>query len=120
MDQCDLKNHVKEYRIKNLIFLFLLLILTPVNAQIINVRGTVLNEAGEPIVRVNVTNVKDNLSVSTNEDGQYTIKVKNNGQLKFTHMNYGTETVDVKGQLKINVAMKKKALMIQEIVVSGK
>lgn len=120
MDQCDLENQVKEYRIKNLIFLFLLLILTPVNAQIINVRGTVLNEAGEPVVRVNVTNVKDNLSVSTNEDGQYTIKVKNNGQLKFTHMNYGTEIVNVKGQLKINVVMKKKTQMIQEIVVSGK
>jgi len=113
MDQCDLENQVKEYQIKNLIFLFLLLILTPVNAQIINVRGTVLNEAGEPVVRVNVTNVKDNLSVSTNEDGQYTIKVKNNGQLKFTHMNYGTEIVNVKGQLRINVVMKKKAQMIQ-------
>jgi len=35
-------------------------------------------------------------------------------------MNYGTEIVNVKGQLKINVVMKKKAQMIQEIVVSGK
>ena len=99
--------------------LFLITCLT-VNAQIIKVRGTIVNESGEPVERVNVTNVKDNVSVSTNEDGKYTIEVSNTGQLKFTHMNYGSSTINVKGQLKIDVTLAKKAQMIQEIVVRGK
>ncbi len=100
-----------------LLFIFICL---PANAQTIKVRGTVLNEAGEPVSMVNVTNVEENLSVSTNEDGKYAIVVSNRGKLKFTHMNYSAETVSVKGQLKINVTLKKKALMIKEIVVNGK
>ncbi len=111
---------IKKHQRETLVLIFLLLICLPTNAQTIRVRGTVVNENGEPVNRVNITNVKDSLSVSTNEDGKYTITVKNTGQLKFTHMNYATETVNVKGQLKIDVVLRKKALMLQEVVVRGK
>lgn len=112
----DLTSRCQRYALA----LLILIICLPATAQTIKVRGTVVNESGEPVERVNVTNVKDNVSVSTNEDGKYAITVSNTGKLKFSHMNYATETVDVKGQLQINVKLEKKALMIQEVVVSGK
>ena len=109
----------KCYR-KNLVLVLLFLIYLPANGQNIRVRGTIVNENGEPIERVNITNVKDNMSVSTNEDGKYAITVSSIGQLKFTHMIYATQTVNVKGRLKIDVILKKRSLMLREVVVTAK
>ncbi|WP_353329859.1 carboxypeptidase-like regulatory domain-containing protein [Bacteroides sedimenti] len=112
--------YLRKRRRESLFFILLLVTCLSANAQIIKVRGTVLNEVGEPVWRANVTNEETNESVSTNEDGKYVITVKNNGKLKFTHMNYATEIVNVKGQLKIDLVLKKNAFMIKEVVVSGK
>lgn len=112
--------YLKKRQRDNLIFILLLFVCLPVNAQLIKVRGTVTNEVGEPIERANVTNEDNNESVSTNEDGKYVITIENTGKIRFTHMNYATEIVNVKGQLKIDIVLKKKALMLKEVVVKGK
>nr|WP_321424499.1 carboxypeptidase-like regulatory domain-containing protein [uncultured Bacteroides sp.] len=111
---------IKNKRINFLLIFILLNLCLQANAEVIKVRGIVLNDAKEPVANVNITNMEDSSSVSTNEDGKYAITVSNRGKLKFTHMNYATETVNVKGQLKIDVLLKKRALMIQEVVVSGR
>lgn len=116
----NMTNLTDRCRRSALVLMILFFIYLPVTAQVIKVRGTVVNESGEPVERVNVINEKDNISVSTNEDGKYAITVSNTGKLKFSHMNYTTEIVEVKGQLQINVKLIKKAQMIQEVVIQGK
>jgi hypothetical protein len=120
MNRFNFNYFFKKSQRETLALTLLFFLCLTVNAQIIKVRGTVVNEKGEPVERVNVTNVADNLSVSTNEDGKYAITVSNAGKLKFTHMNYTAQTVNVKGRLKIDITMKTRSLMIEEVFVNGK
>lgn len=120
MNSISLLSGIKNKRINSLLIFILLNLCLQANAEVIKVRGTVLNDAKEPVANVNITNMEDSSSVSTNEDGKYAITVSNRGKLKFTHMNYASETVNVKGQLKIDLILKKRALMIQEVVVNGR
>lgn len=92
------------------------------SARNINVRGKVTqNGTGEPIYGVGIYNATtDKLIGSTNDEGRYTVSIDENGALKFRAMGNQEQTVDVGGQLSINISLIPEATTLDEVVVEAK
>ena len=101
--------------------LFLLFCLAPIVAsgQSIAVKGTVIDETGEPVIGANVTEPGTTNGVITDLDGIYTINVSSNGKLSFSYIGYQTQVVDVAGKNTINITLKEDTQVLSEVVVIG-
>lgn len=91
-------------------------------ARNINVRGKVtMSGTGEPIYGVGIYNGStDKLIGTTNDEGRYTVNIDENGSLLFRVMGSQDQTVDVNGQLSLNVSMQPAATELGEVVVQAK
>lgn len=87
--------------------------------SLIDIKGRVVNENGDPVENVNVT-VKGTSSVaSTNSNGEFGFKgIDENAKLVFTSVNMETFEVNVKGQVFLNVALQTKITAMQEVVIN--
>ncbi len=88
-------------------------------AQDITVTGTVLDETGEPMVGATVMQKGSGNGVSTDIDGNYSIKVPSKSSLTFSYIGYDPKTVAVNGQTKIDVTMDGSSTMLEEVVAIG-
>ena len=103
--------------------LFLLCIAPDVFAQQerIQVSGTVVDENGEAMIGASVF-VKDEpgLGISTNIDGQYTLRVRRNATLVFSYLGYEKHEEDVDGRTTINVKMSvSRSNVLDELVITA-
>lgn len=83
--------------------------------------GTVTSEEDNlPLIGVMVV-VEGNSKQATitDFDGNYSINAPSNGKLVFSYIGYKTQTVEIKGQSKIDVELKNDALMLDEVVAIG-
>ena len=104
---------------KPLLFLFLLC-LFPMGALAQSiVKGTVSDEAGEPIIGATVKVQGSNEGAITDFDGNYSVKAASNAALVFTYIGYQTETVNVGGRSTINVTLKEDNTTLNDVVVIG-
>ena len=101
--------------------LFLLFCLAPIvaSAQSVAVKGTVIDETGEPVIGANVTEPGTTNGVITDIDGIYTINVSSNGKLSFSYIGYQTQVVDVAGRNTIDIVLGEDTQILQEVVVIG-
>ncbi len=84
------------------------------------VRGTVKNEKGEPLVGVNVTVKGTSGGTSTGDDGTYQLSVINaNATLVFSFVGFASQEVPINGQKDLSVVMKEDLAQLDEIVVVG-
>lgn len=88
-------------------------------AQDITVTGTVTDETGEPMVGATVMQKGSGNGVSTDLDGNYSIKVPSKSSLTFSYIGYDPKTVAVNGQTKIDVKMDGSSTMLDEVVAIG-
>lgn len=88
-------------------------------AQDITVTGTVTDETGEPMVGATVMQKGSGNGVSTDIDGNYSIKVPSKSSLTFSYIGYDAKTVAVNGQTKIDVKMDGSSTMLEEVVAIG-
>lgn len=109
------------------IYLLLLLLFgfslftVPLFAQTINVRGTVKNLDGEPLVRATIYDAKTNKLLGfTDSEGNYMESISPTGELLFANIGYSDKTVPVNGELKVDVLMAHVATALEEVVVSAK
>ena len=101
--------------------ILLLVVILPLSAREINVRGTVTNLDDEPLYRVSIYNAATNKLVGvTNEDGKYLVKIDSEGTLLFSSLGYEEKQVAVRGELTVNVELEPSAVALQEVVVSAK
>ena len=87
--------------------------------QTINVRGTVTDELGEPIVGVTVRVKGENVGSATDAEGNYSINVSKDATLIFSFVGYKTQEVKINGRSIINVVLKEDVQILQETVVIG-
>lgn len=83
------------------------------------VKGTVKDSSGSPLIGVTVSVGNKNGAV-TNVDGQFTIaNVNASSVLKFTYVGYETQSVTVGDRTVINVVMREDNTTLDELVVIG-
>lgn len=99
--------------------IFGLLLSAPLWAQIREVSGTVTDADGLPMVGVTVIETGTTNGVSTDIDGNYTLRVEKNKSLTFSCIGYASQTVVVGSQTRIDIQLNEDAAMLNEVVVIG-
>lgn len=100
------------------IILFLLSIVFPIMSYAQDITGKVIDDKGIPLIGVNIRALKTNTAVSSDLDGNYTIKATTGDQLEFTMIGMATQVVKVNGNT-INVTMKGDSTVLSDVVVIG-
>jgi len=103
---------------KTLAVLFLLcMIPLGMNAQ--TVKGTVNDEAGEPIIGATVKVQGSNEGTVTDFDGNFSVKASSNATLVISYVGYSTQQVPVGGKSNITVTLVEDNTTLNDVVVIG-
>lgn len=109
------------FNFRSIFTLVMCLVVSAAFAQQINVRGTVKDTKGEPIIGASII-VKGDATkgASTDIDGNYSInKVAQNATLVVSSIGMKSQEVAVSGKSVINIIMKDDAELLDEVVVVG-
>ena len=88
-------------------------------AQTNTVTGTVIDEFGDPLIGVTVMIKDANDGVTTDLDGNFTIKATPQDILRFSYIGFTTQEITVGNQTNIRVTMKEDTKVLSEVVVVG-
>lgn len=113
---------MKNYCFKTLFIWFLLFGLSSVgSAQQPIVRGTVTDNAGEPLPGVNIIIKGTNTGTVSDMDGSYSLTVNDpqNDVLIFRFIGFADQEIPVNGQNIINVRMEETSIGLDEVVAIG-
>lgn len=83
------------------------------------VKGTVLDEAEEPLIGATVTQKGTTNAVATDFNGNFSINVPSNAILEVTYIGYNTQSVSVDGRTDIKITLKENSEVLDEVVVVG-
>ncbi len=83
------------------------------------VKGTVVDEANEPMIGVSVTVEGTVIGTTTDIDGNFSLNAGKNAVLNFSFVGYEPQKVAVGSQTHIRVAMKPQTSVMDEVVVIG-
>ena len=99
----------------------LFVVLSPTMAWAQNsVKGTVVDEAGEPVIGATVIVVGTQTGTTTDINGQFSLQnLKKESVLQISFIGYQTVTVPVNGVTNLKVELKNDAEKIDEVVVVG-
>ena len=112
-------NRILKSLQKPLVTLFLLC-LFPMGALAQNVvKGTVNDEAGEPVIGATVKVQGTQQGSITDFDGKFSIQAASNATLEISYVGYVTQKVKVAGKNDITVVLKEDAQMLNDVVVVG-
>lgn len=90
-----------------------------ISAQI-NIKGSVKDRNGDPIIGASVTIKGERGGAVSDIDGYYTISdIKPNAILIFSYIGFNTQEIPVKGQSAIDVTMTESNKQLNEVVVVG-
>lgn len=81
------------------------------------VKGTVIDETGQPLIGVSIRVQGSDTGVVTNVDGAFEISVKTNDRLEFTYIGMKSQTIKVGAQKFINVTMHEDSEVLDEVTV---
>lgn len=98
-----------------------LLVLSPTIGWAQNtIKGTVVDEAGQPIIGATVIVVGTQTGTTTDVNGHFALQnIKKESALQISFIGYQTETVPVNGASNLTVELKSDAEKIDEVVVVG-
>jgi TonB-linked SusC/RagA family outer membrane protein len=88
-------------------------------SQNIIVTGTVLDEAGDPLIGATVQQKGAANGIATDIDGNFKLSVPKNATLVVSYVGYNTQNVAVEGRTNITITLKENAEMLDEVVVVG-
>jgi len=88
-------------------------------AQDIKVTGKITGENGEPLSGVSITVKGTALGTSTDNNGNFTITVPQNGKLVISYIGYDPQEVTVNNQSVLTVQLKAAKRAMDEVVVIG-
>ena len=112
-------NRILKSLQKPLVTLFLLC-LFPMGALAQNVvKGTVNDEAGEPIIGATVKVQGAQQGSITDFDGKFSVEAASNATLEISYVGYVTQKVKVAGNNNLTIVMKEDAQMLNDVVVIG-
>ena len=100
-----------------LLFLFCLLPLGALAQSI--VKGTVNDEAGEPVIGASVKVVGTNTGAVTDLNGKFSVSAPQTGRLEISYVGYITQKVSIGGRQNITITLKEDAQTLSDVVVIG-
>lgn len=106
-------------KVTSLLFCLLLFPVLAFAANPITVTGTVTDNNGEPLIGVSVIVTGNSTGMSTNIDGEFSVKAAVGDVLKFTYIGYAPQQITVTGEGPINVVMQPDATTLDEVVVTA-
>lgn len=92
-----------------------------IQAQSLQVTGTVTDKSGEPLIGANVIEQGSQTGTITDFDGNYVLTVKDASKavLTYSYVGYETVTENVNGRKVINVVLSESSEILEEVVVVG-
>ncbi|BBD44663.1 outer membrane protein [Petrimonas sp. IBARAKI] len=99
-----------------------MLMILSVSAQTgstINLRGTVKDVAGEPIIGASILLQGTTSGVVTDYDGNFSIQAPGNGTLVISYVGYITQTIAIQNRNSIEVILQEDMELLDEVVVIG-
>ena len=99
-----------------------MLMILSVNAQTgatINVRGTVKDVAGEPIIGASILLQGTTTGVVTDYDGNFSIQAPGNGTLAISYVGYVSQQVPIQNRTNIDIVLLEDRELLDEVVVIG-
>ena len=88
-------------------------------AQNIQVKGTVTDGTGEPVIGARVIQKGTTTGMTTNPDGSFSLSVPGNATLEVYSLGYIRQDVSVNNRTTINVILKEDVQVLDEVVVTG-
>ncbi|OJV83163.1 MAG: SusC/RagA family TonB-linked outer membrane protein [Bacteroidia bacterium 44-10] len=85
----------------------------------INVRGTVTDIAGEPIIGASILLQGTTSGVVTDFDGNFSLQAPGNGTLMISYVGYISQAIPIDNRNSINIILKEDTELLEEIVVIG-
>ena len=111
--------NLKSQKLSALLFLFLLC-LFPMGAMAQGVvKGTVNDEAGEPVIGATIKVQGTNEGAITDFNGNFSIQAGSNATLRITYVGYEPQDVNVNGRSNINIVLKEDNTTLNDVVVIG-
>lgn len=101
-----------------LVGILLTLCQTLVAQNVLNVRGTVTDASGEPLIGVSVVPEGANAGTTTDVDGNFSISAANGSTLVFSYIGYASKELKVTGPT-LNVTLEEDNQLLDEMVVVG-
>ena len=98
--------------------LFMLVSLS-LHAQNSTVKGTVVDNLGEPVIGATVKVKGSNVSTITDIDGHYAIVCPSHSTLEFSYVGTRTLSVSTDGKSTIDVTLENESQAIDEVVVTA-
>ncbi len=89
------------------------------NLQDIQVAGKIIGENGEALSGVSVTLKGSEKGTATDNNGNYTITVPQNGTLRISYVGYLDQEVKVNNQALINIQLKPSTSQLDQVIVVG-
>jgi TonB-linked SusC/RagA family outer membrane protein len=83
------------------------------------VSGTVKDAAGEPVIGANVVEKGTTNGISTDDEGNFTLTVKDKAVLQISYIGFVTQDIAVGNQTSIAVTMLEDAQKLDEVIVVG-
>lgn len=103
-----------------LALLAILLSTVSLYAQELTIRGSVTDEAGEPLMGVAILEKGTTRGTMTNMQGKFTLKVKGaKAVLRLSYIGYKSMDLPVEGNKELKAVMKEEATSLNEVVVVG-
>ena len=106
--------------LEKLLVMLFLLCLFPMGALAQSiVKGTVIDEAGEPVIGASVQVQGTKTGSVTDFNGNFSVQASSNATLLISYVGYVTEKVSVQGRNNINVTLREDATTLNDVVVIG-
>ncbi len=99
-----------------------MLMILSVSAQTgstINVRGTVKDVTGEPVIGASILLQGTTSGVVTDYDGNFSIQAPGNGTLVISYVGYITQTIAIQNRSSLEVILQEDMELLEEVVVIG-
>lgn len=107
----------RNSKFRLVLWVMLLFATLTASAQQVKVTGTVTDPGGEPLVGVSVK--AGATGAITDIDGKYSVEVASSGSISFSYVGFETIMEKVNGRKTINVTLKEKNDVLNEVVVIG-
>lgn len=115
----NFKKSTKAFLMTVLSSMLMILSVSAQTSSTINVRGTVTDAAGEPIIGASILLQGTTSGVVTDYDGNFSIQAPGNGTLVISYVGYITQTIAIQNRNSIETILQEDMELLDEVVVIG-
>ncbi|GEQ86577.1 VWA domain-containing protein [Patiriisocius marinistellae] len=104
---------------KNLLYILLLIVVLPLQAQKITIIGIITESSGLPLAGVNIVEKQTSNGTQADFDGNYSITVNIGSELVFSYVGFDSKTVKISGRKSVIDVVLEEGATLSEVVVTG-